>query len=147
MIIAAIMQNSISDQIFHQGEESSTPESKASLPSPALFTRRFTLLQFLHLRCYFIPWQPIYMLHMKLRLNRHFDDLKAFQIAHNCWPCHITDVHGAHGFICMDADGERYSILFNVMQFLCKLLLCKIKSLLSRDSFVGTRTKTCIWWK
>jgi hypothetical protein len=82
---------------------------------------------------------------MKLGLNRHFNDIEVFQIAHDRWPCHITYAHQLHGFIHMNEDGERYSIPFNVAQFIRKLLLCKINGLLSSGSFINKRTKTCIW--
>jgi hypothetical protein len=51
---------------------------------------------------------------MKLGLNGHFDDIEVFQIAHDCWPCHIAYAHQAHSFIHMNKDGEQYLIPFNV---------------------------------
>ena len=74
------------------------------------------------------PWRRMDILHINLWLDVQFDDLIAFQIVHDGWPCHSTD---ADHSVRIDGHGERYAIPLNEGQLLCELFLCKVKRFLN----------------
>ena len=81
----------------------------------------------LHPNYYPNPWQCI---NINFWLDMQFDDLVAFQIVHDGWPCHSTD---ADCSVRIAGHGERYTISVNEAQLIRELFLCKVKRLLNFD--------------